>query len=347
MLTLVLPKFESDTFIYISNKAGEEDITILNDDTNASNFKLVGNDDLVMTAGAVYVFLYDSVSDVYREISTRVSGAGSEVFTWTADHSADGNDLNSLKSIVYSLGGASMVSSASGLVYDVGSGNNHNIKVNTSTVMTIAASAVTVAGNIAMVGGGISASDSIVTSGAITMSSTNTMVGSSSGIITNVATGDDHDFAVNSSIVLSIAAGAVTMVGSFAVISGGVTSDFLTTTGDISSSTGDLNLTAGSIVFGSATPLSSSDVGWTGSTGDIYGNIQTNDSYFFRENGSVIVEMDNDGIDVRTGWYEMTEISTVAALSNHVRLYARDNGAGKTQFMARVGSTNFIMATEI
>lgn len=355
MLTLVLPKFETDTFIYMSNKSGEEDITILNDNANPTgNFRLVGNSDLVMTNGAIHVFLYDSVDEIYREISVRVTGTGTEVFTWTADHSANGNDLNSLKSIVFSLGGASMVSSSTGLNTNVGTGLVQDFDINSSTVLSVAAGAVSMVGNLAIVSGGIAASDFIITSGNISMGATltftggGTIVGSVTGFNSNVLIGDTHDFDVNSSTVLSIASGAVSMVGSLAIVSGGVSaSDFITTSGDIITSAGDITISSGSLKLVSGTPLTGSDVGWTGFTGDIFGNIQTNDSYFFRENGSTIVEMDNDGIDVRTGWYEMTEISNPGALSNHVRLFGRDNGSGKTQFMAQVGATLFVIATEL
>ena len=103
----------------------------------------------------------------------------------------------------------------------------------------------------------------------------------------------------------------------------------------------------GQIKFASSTALTGSDVGWSGVTGDIYGNVPTGDSYFFRVNGATEVEIDADGIDIRNGWLELEERSTPAGLSNHARLYAKDNGAGKTQLVVIFGSgAEQVIATE-
>ena len=95
---------------------------------------------------------------------------------------------------------------------------------------------------------------------------------------------------------------------------------------------------SGAIKFSSTSALSGSDVGWSGLTGDLFGNVQSGDSYFFRVNGTTEVEIDADGIDVRNGWYEGTEIAAPSGLSNHFRIYGIDNGAGKTKLMVQFGT---------
>lgn len=94
----------------------------------------------------------------------------------------------------------------------------------------------------------------------------------------------------------------------------------------------------GELRFASTGTPTASTPGISSITGDLYYNCQSGDSHFFRENGSTILEIDADGIDIRVGWLEMTEISAPSGLSNHMRLYAEDNGAGKTRAMIQFGS---------
>lgn len=82
--------------------------------------------------------------------------------------------------------------------------------------------------------------------------------------------------------------------------------------------------------------------------GNLYYNVlATNDSHFFQINGTSEVEIDADGLDIKTGWLELFERSTPTGLSNHARLYAKDNGAGKTQLVVIFGSgAEQVIATE-
>jgi len=96
----------------------------------------------------------------------------------------------------------------------------------------------------------------------------------------------------------------------------------------------------GVIKLASSSAIGGTDVGLSQTTGDMYLNCLTSDSFFFREQGTTVVEIDADGIDIRSpGWLEMTELSSApTGLSNHVRIYAEDNGAGKTRLMAQFGT---------
>lgn len=82
--------------------------------------------------------------------------------------------------------------------------------------------------------------------------------------------------------------------------------------------------------------------------GNLYYNVlATNDSHFFEINGTSEVEIDADGLDIKTGWLELFERSAPTGLSNHARLYAKDNGAGKTQLVVIFGTgAEQVIATE-
>lgn len=125
-----------------------------------------------------------------------------------------------------------------------------------------------------------------------------------------------------------------------------ITCSGVTTTGDIDMNQNEVQ-DCGPIKFGSTSALTGTDYGWSGLTGDIYGNVQSGDSYFFRVAGATEVEIDADGIDIRNGWLELEERSAPSGLSNHARLYAKDNGAGKTQLVVIFGSgAEQVIATE-
>ena len=85
----------------------------------------------------------------------------------------------------------------------------------------------------------------------------------------------------------------------------------------------------------------------TSLAGDMYYNALTNDSHFFQINGTTEVEIDADGLDIRNGWLELEERTAPTGLSNHARLYAKDNGAGKTQLVVKFGTgAEQVIATE-
>lgn len=100
------------------------------------------------------------------------------------------------------------------------------------------------------------------------------------------------------------------------------------------------------VIFNNSGIPASGQVGIGSTTGDMYFEVPSPDSYFFRIDNSTIVEMNEDGIDIRQGWLELTEITTPSGISNHVRLYAEDNGSGKTRLMARINASDIVLATE-
>jgi hypothetical protein len=72
--------------------------------------------------------------------------------------------------------------------------------------------------------------------------------------------------------------------------------------------------------------------------GAMHYNATSGDSHFFKVNGTTEVEIDADGLDIRNGWLELEERTAPSGLGNHARLYAKDNGAGKTQLVVIFGS---------
>ena len=97
-------------------------------------------------------------------------------------------------------------------------------------------------------------------------------------------------------------------------------------------------INGGEIKLSSTNAIGGSDVGISQVAGDMYYNALTTDSHFFREQGTTVVEIDVDGVDIRSGWLEMTEITAPSGLTNHIRLFAEDNGSGKTRLMCQFGS---------
>jgi hypothetical protein len=86
-----------------------------------------------------------------------------------------------------------------------------------------------------------------------------------------------------------------------------------------------------------------------GTTGDIDLNSNdiiepTPDSYFFRVSGTTVLEVDEDGIDVRGGYIELSEGTPPAGATNDVRIYAVINGSSKTELRAvfQSGSSQII-----
>ena len=69
-------------------------------------------------------------------------------------------------------------------------------------------------------------------------------------------------------------------------------------------------------------------------TGDLYFNIATNDSFFFRVNGNTEIELDEDKLDINDNWLEISEkASAPTGTINRAKIYAQDNGSGKTKLM--------------
>ena len=88
-------------------------------------------------------------------------------------------------------------------------------------------------------------------------------------------------------------------------------------------------------IFNNTGIPSASEVAIGATTGDMYLNVLTNDSYFFRQNGSTICAIDDDGVDIRGGWLQLDERADPSGSVDHARLFAKDNGSGKTQLCVK------------
>lgn len=102
---------------------------------------------------------------------------------------------------------------------------------------------------------------------------------------------------------------------------------------------------SGAILFASTGTITGSSVGWSGLTGDMYGNVASGDSYFLRVNGTTAVEVDEDGLDIKVGWLELNEIIAPSGLANHVRIYM-DNLSGTKRLVANVNGVVTVLATD-
>lgn len=88
-------------------------------------------------------------------------------------------------------------------------------------------------------------------------------------------------------------------------------------------------MTLGSFSTGGTTTVTISSL-----TGSMYLNVPSTDNFFFRVNGTTEMDMDEDRLDINDNWLQMTEkSSSPTGSSNIAKIYAKDNGAGKTQLM--------------
>jgi hypothetical protein len=125
-----------------------------------------------------------------------------------------------------------------------------------------------------------------------------------------------------------------------------ITNSTITVTNPIAMSSNDITGITTAVFDNSGIPTSG-EVGIGSTTGDMYFEVPSPDSYFFRISGTTEVEIDADGIDIRNGWLELEERTAPSGLSNHARLYAKDNGSGKTQLVVIFGSgAEQVIATE-
>ena len=75
------------------------------------------------------------------------------------------------------------------------------------------------------------------------------------------------------------------------------------------------------------------------STGDLYFNIAANETFVFRVNGLIEASVDDDKLDISDNWLEMEELATApTGTSNEAKIFAQDNGSGKTKLMVIFGT---------
>lgn len=89
----------------------------------------------------------------------------------------------------------------------------------------------------------------------------------------------------------------------------------------------------GLMTFASTSTGGSSTVTISSFTGSLHYNVLTGDNHFFRVNGNPIVDIDEDRLDINNHFLQMTEMTAPTGSSNIAKVYAQDNGAGKTQLM--------------
>jgi len=104
--------------------------------------------------------------------------------------------------------------------------------------------------------------------------------------------------------------------------------------------TGEFELTSSGLPTTTLTSI-------TSLIGNMHYNATTGNSHYFKINGTTEVEIDADGLDIRNGWLELEERTAPTGLSNHARIYSKDNGSGKTQLVVIFGSgVEQVIATE-
>ena len=134
-----------------------------------------------------------------------------------------------------------------------------------------------------------------------------------SGIHLNLPTGDIFDITINSQQEY----------------------DFDATELDMHSN--DINNT-GLVTFASTSTGGTTAVTISSLTGSMYFNVPSTDNFFFNVNGANIFDLDASRLDLNDHFLQMTEMTAPTGTSNIAKLYAQDNGAGKTQLMVIFGS---------
>jgi len=150
---------------------------------------------------------------------------------------------------------------------------------------------------------------------------------SSAGAINLIDDTDTFQFQVDGALKLSISDTVISLSVPISVTGG------ITTSGEL-------------ILTGSGVPTAT-NTSMTSLIGNLHYNATTGNSHYFKVNGTTEVEIDADGLDIRNGWLELEERTAPSGLSNHSRLYAKDNGSGKTQLVVIFGSgAEQVIATE-
>ena len=96
----------------------------------------------------------------------------------------------------------------------------------------------------------------------------------------------------------------------------------------------DLQVNGEFVLANSALPTST-NTSITAYTGSLHYNATSGDSHYFKVAGTTEVEIDADGLDIRNGWLELEERNEPSApTTNHLRIYAQEL-SGKTRLMVR------------
>lgn len=320
----------------IQNTSGTGSETTGNIETmSGSTYSMVGDDWIALT--------YDNTDSKWHQLTAGKNGAGGggtgEVFTWTANHSANNFDLTNIDDLYFntsiangsSISGTDPLTSNKGLIHSVGVGEVHYFTINNAAKLLIGNSSISVATDLDL----LSSSDiqnvaSITMAGNINMGgnliqSLSTLSFSSGNFITQSGTGDmeyrlgssadHHKFYVSSERFR---------------ISNSTISSFL----PITMSSNNINDIA-SLDFDSVSTGSSTTTNISSLVGNLYLNVPTGGDILMRVAGTTVASANTTKFDLRDIYLEMDELSSPpTGTSNTVRIYAEDNGAGKTRLMA-------------
>jgi len=303
--------------------------------------------------------------------STVGGGGGSEVFTWSADHDANDNNLLNLDEAQFNANGGTTAteyaiavnSGDSGLVFNVPSLKNWIFSQNNVIKWTMSDTTLTGANYVAS--NTVSISDSStdpLANGVFTVNGndvkvmSNSIVRNFSNLLENPLTTNldvDNNSLLDINQVQITGSSGSTLRGFLSGSSGNfdISSNensssvrvFARSSGGtlfrVASFADEVTNLNSKLVFESTNSPDAGEETISSLTGDMFYNCLVSDSHFFQVDGTTQVEIDVDGIDIRSpGWLEMTEITAPSSLANHVRIYAEDNGAGKTRLMAQFGS---------
>ena len=143
-LKVLVPIYKAGQQVWISALIGQSwDIqnTSGNGDETTGNIELLQQTDYTMTDNDWICFQYDANDEKFHQVSAGINDVGasgsSEVFTWTADHSAGNNDLDDVESIFFNYGSTytmSIRANTAGFMYQTNQTHDwHNFYVGGTT----------------------------------------------------------------------------------------------------------------------------------------------------------------------------------------------------------------------
>ncbi len=84
---------------------------------------------------------------------------------------------------------------------------------------------------------------------------------------------------------------------------------------------------------------SANDANISNLSGDLYFNVASSDNFNFRVNGITEVDINENRLNINDNNLEMTEMASApTGLSNKAKIFAVDNGSGKTKLMVIFGT---------
>lgn len=368
-LKVLIPTIKDGQEIWIRAVEGD---TLTIEHTAGTGNETTGNFDLM--AQSTYIatdsddwigFHYDAIDSKFHQITAGRQniggGSGSEVFTWSADHSANNKDLTNLKAVLFNAGG-SITGFAGDIDHDVAAGKRHDFSVNSSVVGGFSSSGLLMVTNITLTGANLAmGTGNIIMSGGdisgvdrVTFGSGNYIDSDPAGNLEYVlgSSSDDHEFFYGTSGVFRLNGGTGNAEFFTPLLMGN--NGIFTCTG-IENGTGSgsgLSLAAG-VQLGSTTgTFNLSD-----STGLFFAT-GTSACWFLRDLdpfsgatydlGNTTESWDDIYLDDSVIQRESYAAGTApVAVSGWAQHFHRDDGAGKTQYRIKFQTgTSVLIATE-